>query len=140
MFFITTNRNSWMSRDYREGWANSFGHLMVDSLHARFGLKIWPEPHNYLETAGTEFLRRRIRDRDYTPELESFYRASQFWLELTECIGIAQTSELFRSVRGYPVNHPNAIAKFRSVLSDYCTPEELDAWESSYPILVNNRE
>ena len=118
MFNITSHKNNWMTRDYREGWADFFGNLMIDSLHMTLGTGFWPDPHNYLEYAGMQYFANRI-ETDTTIQNASFNYSSSFWYFLSVRMGIENISSFFRSVKSSKVRNPHCETKFLAVLKQY---------------------
>lgn len=118
MFNITPHKNNWMTRDYREGWADYFGNMMIDSVHKTMGLDFWPDQHNYLEYAGMEYFKKRI-ESDTTRQNERFNYSSQFWYKLSNHIGLENVSSFFKSIKSGKVRNPDCERKFIAVLKPY---------------------
>lgn len=118
MFSITPHKNNWMTRDYREGWADFFGNLMIDSIHKTLGPDFWPDPHNYLEFAGMQYFESRL-ESDTTIQNASFNYSSSFWNNLSVQIGVENMSSFFRSVKSGKVRNPHCATKFIAVLKQY---------------------
>ncbi len=130
MYNTTHNRNSWMSYDYREAWADYFGNVIVDSLFEEFGMDIWPEPHEYKKYAGMEYFLSRIEKRN--PKLQSFNNAGLFWFELGSEIGFNNIQKFFNSVKDEKVDNPNAEGKFVEVLEGYMAKPDVNSWFNQY--------
>ena len=139
MYHTNHNRNSWMSYDYRESWADYFGNTIVDSIYANIGIDFWPEPHDYRKYAGIEFFLKRLETDN--PELQSFNRACSFWYELGDTIGFSNISRFFESIKSQKVDNPGAKGKFAGVLGDYLDSDEVDEWKVKYAdYLIINKE
>jgi len=130
MYNTTHNRNSWMSYDYREAWADYFGNMIIDSLYEAFGMEIWPEPHNYKKYAGMEYFLGRIEIGN--PKLQSFNNAGQFWYEIGSEIGFNNINILFSSVRDEKVDNPGAKGKFEKVLEKHMAKPDVQDWFNQY--------
>ena len=130
MYNTTHNRNSWMSYDYREAWADYFGNMIVDSLYDEFGIDIWPEPHDYRKYAGIEYLIARIEKN--SPKLQSFNNASLFWYELGAELGFSNIQKLFSAINEEKVDNPGALDKFANVLERYLEKPNFQEWFDQY--------
>ena len=130
MHHTNHNRNSWMSHDYRESWADYFGNMLIDSIHKELGIDFWPEPHDYTQYAGMEHFLQRI-EKDH-PKLLSFNKAGLFWYELGKKIGFSQFFRFFESINSQKVDNPGAKGKFAEVLSDYLDSEAMEDWYLHY--------
>ncbi len=130
MYNTNHNRNSWMSYDYRESWADYFSNMIIDSIYEHIGIDFWPEPHDYRKYAGIEFLLKRI-EKD-NPKLQSFNQACSFWYELGDTIGFSNINRFFESINSQKVDNPGAKGKFAGVLKDYLDNNEVDEWCRQY--------
>jgi len=126
MFNITPHKNNWMTRDYREGWADFFGNIMIDSLHKILGPDFWPDPHNYLEYAGMQYFVNRL-ESDTVIQNASFNYSSSFWYNLSLRIGVENISSFFRSVKSSRIRNPHCETKFLAVLKQFITDEDFIA-------------
>lgn len=139
MYNTNHNRNSWMSYDYRESWADYFANTIIDSLYETIGIDFWPEPHDYRQYAGLEFFLKRLETDN--PDLQSFNQACSFWYELGETIGFSRISRFFESINWQKVDNPEAMEKFAGVLRDYLDNSEVDEWKVKYADnLIINKE
>ncbi len=130
MYHANHNRNSWMSYDYRESWADYFANTIIDSLYENIGINFWPEPHNYRKYAGTAFLLERLETDN--PDLQNFNQACSFWYELGDSIGFSNLSRFFKSINSQKVDNPGAKEKFAAVLRDYLEKDQVDEWNFKY--------
>lgn len=132
MYYITNNKNGWMTYEYRESWADFFGNYMIDSVYQYLGTNFWPEPHNYLETAGTDFLIKRLHQDKDKGELEGFNYSCLFWYELNEKIGFDNFSKFFNELAKQKVKNPDAKGKYLKVLTSFIDDNELSGWYNKY--------
>ena len=130
MYYLTHNKNNWMSKSYRESWADFFGNYMIDSVYQHLGSDIWPEPHNYLMTAGTGFMLNRFQHRKENPD--EFDYSCKYWYELNERLGFDKFSGFFEEIARQKVRNPDAREKYFMVLSDFTGDEELSVWFNKY--------
>lgn len=139
MYYTNHNRNSWMSHDYRESWADYFANTIIDSIYGEIGINFWPEPHDYREYAGMDFFLKRLEiDK---PDLRNFNQACSFWYEFGEIAGFSGISSFFESISSKKVDNPEARVKFTNVLRDYVKQNEIDEWKAKYAdILIINKE
>lgn len=130
MYNTTNNKNNWMSYDYRESWADFFGNFIIDSIHHQLGNDFWPEPHNYTETAGIEFLIHRI-EKD-NPKLMSFNKSSLYWYDLNSKVGFRNINDFFAEINKQKVNNPNAKEKYVKILTLFIQENDLEEWFNKY--------
>lgn len=139
MYNTNHNRNSWMSYDYREAWADYFANMTVDRLYDELGIEIWPEPHDYRKYAGMDYFLKRIKTNN--PKLQSFNKAGLFWFELGSEIGFSNIQLFFNSIEGERVDNPGAKKKFAQVLEGYMEKQDFEAWFDQYAeVLIINKE
>jgi hypothetical protein len=139
MFNINHPRNSWMSYDYRESWADYFGHILVDSIYEQLGIEFWPEPHDFRKYAGMDYFGKRIKED--IPELQSFNHAGKFWFELGFWIGFNHFPKFFNDIKKYKVDNPDAERKFAEVVELYDTGQHPEGWFEEYAEdLIINQE
>lgn len=139
MYNTNHNRNSWMSYDYRESWADYFANTLIDSVYENIGINFWPEPHDYRKYAGREFFLKRL-EKD-NPDLRSFNQACLFWYEFGEIVGFSNICRFFDSINSQKVDNPEAKGKFTNVLKDYVDQNEVDEWKEKYADnLIINKE
>lgn len=139
MFNITPHKNNWMTSDYREGWADYFGNLMVDSVYETLGFNFWPDSHNYLEFAGMKYFLARL-ESDTSDQNRKFNYCSLFWYKLSNQIGIVNISSYFKSLKAYNVRNPNCYAKFVKVMGHYNSEPDflLDLERNKDALLIMN--
>jgi len=139
MHNTNNNRNSWMSLNYREGWADYFGNMIVDSLYNEHGTDIWPNPHNFKKYAGMEYFHNRLEEDN--PKLQSFNNASQFWYDLGSEIGFNNIQLFFDTIKTDKVDNPGAREKFNKVLEEYLKKQDIEGWfEQFVDDLIINKE
>ena len=124
------NRNSWMSSDYRESWADYFGNIIVDSLYEELGIDFWPEPHDFKRYAGMDYFLQRIEKNN--PKLQSFNNSGLFWDELGNEIGFSNIHMFFNSIEAQKVDNPGATGKFIDVLKLYLEGRDVEGWFEQY--------
>lgn len=124
------NRNSWMSYDYRESWADYFGNIIVDSLYEELGNDFWPEPHDYKRYAGMDYFLKRIEKNN--PKFQSFNNSGLFWDELGNEIGFSNIYMFFNSIEAQKVDNPGALGKFIDVLKLYLEGRDVEGWFEQY--------
>ena len=132
MFTTNVPKNNWMTREYREGWADFFGNLMLDSVYHYLGQDFWPEPHNYLNYAGMEHFLNRVQGVQSNPKLIKFNNAGLYWYELTEKIGIENMNSFFRDIKRAKVRNPDASEKYSLVLKSVISDDEVLNWFDWY--------
>lgn len=130
MYNTNHNRNSWMSYDYRESWADYFGNIIIDSLYRELGIDFWPEQHEYNRYAGMDYFLKRIEKNN--PELQSFNNSGLFWYELGNEIGFSNIHMFFNSIEAHKVDNPGAMNKFIDVLKLYLEGRDVEAWFEQY--------
>jgi len=139
MYNTNHNRNSWMSHDYREAWADYFGNMIIDSIYDELGIEIWPQIHDYKKFAGMEYFLNRIEKNN--PKLNSFNNAGLFWYELGSGIGFDNIQFFFNSLKDQKVDNLGAAGKFKEVLKEYLEVEKIEEWFEKYAEnLIINKE
>ena len=132
MFNLTNNRNNWMTKEHNEAWADLFGNFMVDLLYENKGKGVWPEPHDYLVSAGLNAMKKRIEKNINKPKMKKFETACLYWYELNNKIGFNSFSDLFRLIDKEKVKNPNARGKYLTVLKLYRNNLEWEKWFKEY--------
>ena len=131
MYNTNHNRNSWMSYDYRESWADYFGNIVIDSLYKEHGIDFWPVAHDFNRFAGMDFFFKRIAKNN--TELQSFNNSGLFWNDLGNEIGFSNIYSFFNSIEAQKVDNPGAKKKFMDVLKLYLERRDLELWFDQYP-------
>ncbi|MDP2162461.1 MAG: hypothetical protein Q8K02_18415, partial [Flavobacterium sp.] len=93
MYNTTTNKNNWMSYNFRESWADFWGNTVIDSIHSELGIDFWPNPYNYLEFSGSEYMKKRIDQNN--SKIADFNKSVQFWIDLNSIIGFNKMNQIF---------------------------------------------
>jgi hypothetical protein len=114
MYNATTNKNNWMSYNFREAWADFWGNFVIDSVHAELGKDFWPEPYDYLNFSGMEYMTRRIEQNN--PKIAEFNQAGKFWMDLNSLIGFENMNQLLEQVNVINVSNPDAEEEFLRAL------------------------
>ncbi len=114
MYNATTNKNNWMSYNFRESWADFWGNFVIDSVYAELGTDFWPNSYDYLEFSGMDYMTKRINQNN--SKIADFNNAGEFWIELNSMIGFKNMNQLFEQVNQLKVSNPNAKEEFLGVL------------------------
>ena len=129
-----------MSLYYREGWADYFGNILVDSIYQELGIEVWPDPHNYRKYAGMEYFRKRLEENN--PQLQSFNNAGRFWSEHGSEIGFNNIPGFFKSIKEENVENPGAKEKYLKVVKGYIDKQDVDVWFEQYAdnLIINEKK
>ncbi len=130
MHTITTNTNNWMSYNYMESWAVFFGNCVIDSVEQVLGTDFWPEPYNYLEFSGTDYMKKRIERNDSA--LIDMNKSYLFWMDLNSKIGFENINSFFKSIDEEKVRNPNAKDKYLNVLKMFINNINVEQWFNEY--------
>lgn len=130
MYNTATNKNNWMSYNYRESWADFFGNFIIDSVKQELGIDFWPESYNYLKFSGTDYMKSRIDKNDLA--IKDFNKACLFWLDLNSKVGFTKMNSFFVEIKEYKVSNPNAKDKFLQVLKNFSKEKDIEAWFNEY--------
>ena len=114
MFNITPGYN-WMTKDYKEGWANYFGSLMIEDVYRNLGIKVWPDPHDYHASSGILSFMKSIKANTSSKE-KGFYCCSLFWYNLSSRIGKNNISNFFYTINLSDIDISNSDIKFLDTL------------------------
>lgn len=138
MYNKTTNKNNWMSYNFRESWADFFGNFVIDSIHSEMGTDFWPNPYNYLEFSGIEYMKKRIDQNN--PKILGFNRSGQFWINLNSIIGFDKMSQIFEQVNFKKVSNPDAKQEFLIALKAVSNDKEIESLYNEYSdiLILNN--
>lgn len=138
MFNTTTNKNNWMSYNFRESWADFWGNFVIDSVHAELGTDFWPDSYDYLEFSGSEYMAKRIEQNN--PKISEFNKAGQFWIELNAIVGFKNMNLIFEQVNHKKVSNPNAMKEFLMVLKSVTNDDMIEDLYNKYSNLLIVRQ
>lgn len=125
MFHITPNKNNWMTKDYREGWADVFGKNMVGLVYEEFGLDAWPDPYNYLKRTVNNITIRKQTIEKGKGAYYDFYISADFWEKLVDEKGMDKIPFFFKQIKSMKVRNPNADKKLRNILVEFDVSNDL---------------
>ena len=121
MLSITpTKKNNWMTKEYRESWADYFGISMAGLLYEKQGLDVWPIPYNYL--AWHAETRAQVKDDD---DKYGHFISAIFWEKLVNEKGMDKIPSFFRQLKSNKVKNPDADKKFRAELIQFGVSNDL---------------
>ena len=145
MFNLTPNKNNWMTRDYREGWAHCFGESMVVLLYEKFGVDVWHTPYNYLAQMTKSFAAIRTQAIEKGEgDNPGFFISAFFWEKLVNEKGMDKIPIFFRQIKSRRgVTHPDAVKKIRANLVKFDVSSDLLNYfdqNRKYLILPDYRE
>ena len=115
MFHITPNKNNWMTRAYREGWADVFGESMTILLREKYGLDVWHIPYDYLARLDG-YITTRTQAIEIGENISDMFISDIFWQKLVDEKGMDKIPFFFRQIKSNRVRHPDADKKFRAEL------------------------
>ena len=125
-----SNKNNWMSYNYRESWADFFGNCLIDSVHQKLGNDFWPVSYDYLEYSGIKYMKKRIEKG--SPKLIEFNNSCLFWIELNSKIGFGNMHNFFAVIKNQRISNPNAKQKFFEALTMYVQETDIKEWFDKY--------
>lgn len=134
MYNTTTNKNNWMSYNFRESWADFFGNFLIDSVHAELGTDFWPNSYDYLEFSGSEYMAKRIEKNN--SKIADFNKAGKFWIELNSIVGFKNMNRIFEQVNELKVSNPDAKEEFLEVLKTVSDKNEIEDLYRQYSDLL----
>ena len=139
MFNTTTNKNNWMSYNFRESWADFWGNFVIDSVYAELGTDFWPNPYNYLEFSGTDYMKKRIEQNN--PKILEFNKSGQFWINVNSIIGFDKMSQIFDQVNFKKVSNPDAKNEFLTALKAVSNDKDIESLYNEYSdiLILNNK-
>ena len=138
MFNITPGYN-WMTNDYKEGWANYFGSLMIEDVYRNLGIKVWPDPHDYHASRGILSFMKSIKANTSSKE-KGFYCCSLFWYNLSSRIGKNNMSNFFYTINLSEIDISNSENKFLDLLKAYKLDNVFIAdFQKNKSLLLNKR-
>lgn len=117
MFYILP-RNTWMTKDCYEGWANYFGSLMIEHVYQNLGIKAWPDQHDYHKSRGIQAFLKGIKTNK-SKEYNGFYYSSLFWYNLSTRIGKKNLCKFIVSLNISNINSSNCEKKFVDIFKMY---------------------
>ncbi len=127
MFNITPNKNNWMTKEYREGWAEYFGERMIALLYEKYGINVWPDPYDYLALS-VEYATTRTQAIEKGKDIPGYFISGFFWERLVNEKGMDKIPAFFGQIRSNRVRNPNATKKFRTELVKFGITNDLLAY------------
>ena len=135
---ITPN-SDWMTKDYREGWADFFGDNMVALVYEKYGVDAWPNPYNYMAQMVNRSTDKEQTIKNGEGALYGFYISVIFWEKLVYEKGMDKIPFFFNQIKSNGVSNPNADKKFRMELVKFeVTNELLDYFEQNREYLIES--
>jgi hypothetical protein len=126
------HQRAWLSSAGAEGWADFAGSRILDTVYAREGEKLWPEPYNYLAD-GTARLRKRLA----SAKPEASVQAAGLWLALAEILGDKGLAPLFAAWAKVQVDESNPGVALGNALMAQGDKEKLGPWwQKAQPVLL----
>lgn len=139
MYNTATNKNKWMSYNFRESWADFWGNFVIDSVHAELGTDFWPNSYDYLEFSGSDYMTKRIHENNL--KIADFNKAGKFWIELNYIVGFKNMNLIFEQVNELKVSNPDAEEEFLTVLKTVSDNEKIgDLFRQYSDILIIKQE
>ncbi len=128
--------HAWLSTAGAEGWAHYLGSVLVDEVHARDGIELWPDAYDY-RADGT----RRLDEQLARPNASDVVVGARLWRELATAVGPEKLPALFAAWGRVKINPADPVAALRSELTKLIPDANLaDWWKDAAPILFVSRE
>ena len=125
-------QRKWLSSAGAEGWARYAGSRILDTVYARQGETLWPDPYNYLKD-GTARLHQQLA----APKPDPTVQAAGLWLSLGEILGDKGLAPLLAAWGKLQVDESQPGTELGKALLARGDKERLGAWwQKAEPVLV----